>query len=36
MVNTMKDFRPAKALIAEQRVIDRTQMADTNVSLKEL
>ncbi len=35
-INMLKDFLPAKKLIAEKRVVDKTKLADPNVSLKEL
>lgn len=35
-INMLKDFLPAKKLIAEKRVVDKPKLADPNVSLKEL
>lgn len=35
-INMLKDFLPAKKLIAERRVVDKIRLADATISLKEL
>ena len=35
-INMLKDFLPAKRLIAEKRVVDKIRLADATISLKEL
>ncbi len=36
VINNMKDFLPAKKLIAERRVVDRSKLSDPEISLKDL
>lgn len=36
VINNLKDFLPAKKLIAERRVVDRARLSDPEVSLKDL